>query len=665
MTTDQPKRFVLQSIYDDGTVSEPEIVPVTRVPLDTTMARRDLLRIGGLFGTGVSAALITNPSRGNAQGKTQTKPNRVEADTARKAEPDKVKSALPTKVLAHRASIRVIAVSPNGDLLVSGDSTGTVKLWSLPEAKLLRTKKLRYGTILGLAFGQNAESITIVGSRTIGRWLTETGRLQPDSGLRQAIKSVAFSRDGSFLVFATRSGKVQIYRPDAREKLGPSIKFQGAIDNLNISPDGSLLIANKRRGMELYSLPEFVKITDIAPAGTNVPRHVDISPDQQHLAVARETAFGTRRGKITLLRLPDTAQRTKLKRLDKESGPVYSFTTTAAKLKTGELAGHTRGVKAMEFLSNDAVLITGESTGYGARRRRSSRFRKRPLPRTLQGLKRPKTIKIWSTRTRSLIQSLDGNATVSDLAIDARDRVMASSGRDGTIMIWDREKSADAARFRFRTFLFDPSTMSKNEQAVQFKVQNQLNFSGMTSYNYTLPCGSPIPAGAVCTCNCVSGTYTRPVRRRRRSYTYCSCNKICTCMAVCQAHKLLHDDNLVRLMSEQLLFIMGYKEADYMRWAAEQSPPELRRRIVETIDEVLKGAKPAVSSWPSLEKLFAYLDDADEAVAIMAAQMSVYASLARRQSIPEEQYLRIERLLWRSHELHWLKRKQQDVENAM
>jgi hypothetical protein len=23
---------------------------------------------------------------------------------------------------------------------------------------------------------------------------------------------------------------------------------------------------------------------------------------------------------------------------------------------------------------------------------------------------------------------------------------------------------------------------------------------------YTLPCGSPIPAGAVCTCNCVPGT---------------------------------------------------------------------------------------------------------------------------------------------------------------
>ncbi len=32
--------------------------------------------------------------------------------------------------------------------------------------------------------------------------------------------------------------------------------------------------------------------------------------------------------------------------------------------------------------------------------------------------------------------------------------------------------------------------------------------------SYSLPCGSPLPPGAVCTCNCVSGTRSR--RRRRR-----------------------------------------------------------------------------------------------------------------------------------------------------
>jgi hypothetical protein len=41
---------------------------------------------------------------------------------------------------------------------------------------------------------------------------------------------------------------------------------------------------------------------------------------------------------------------------------------------------------------------------------------------------------------------------------------------------------------------------------------------------YTKPCGSPIPPNATCTCNCVPGS--------TRSYTYCQCDKVCTCLAV-------------------------------------------------------------------------------------------------------------------------------------
>lgn len=46
---------------------------------------------------------------------------------------------------------------------------------------------------------------------------------------------------------------------------------------------------------------------------------------------------------------------------------------------------------------------------------------------------------------------------------------------------------------------------------------------------FTLPCGSPIPPGATCTCNCV------PVTAPRQSYgtrTICTCNKVCTCVPV-------------------------------------------------------------------------------------------------------------------------------------
>lgn len=69
------------------------------------------------------------------------------------------------------------------------------------------------------------------------------------------------------------------------------------------------------------------------------------------------------------------------------------------------------------------------------------------------------------------------------------------------------------------------ATSRKN---VKIKTYDKVTKTWKTS---TLPCGSPIPPGATCTCNCV------PVATPRRSSSYgtrsiCTCNKVCTCVPV-------------------------------------------------------------------------------------------------------------------------------------
>ena len=64
----------------------------------------------------------------------------------------------------------------------------------------------------------------------------------------------------------------------------------------------------------------------------------------------------------------------------------------------------------------------------------------------------------------------------------------------------------------------DLDDMTKDTKGI--KITGTDPVSGET-ITYTLPCGSPIPAGAVCTCNCVAGTYTPP----------CSCvGNVCSCV---------------------------------------------------------------------------------------------------------------------------------------
>jgi hypothetical protein len=66
-----------------------------------------------------------------------------------------------------------------------------------------------------------------------------------------------------------------------------------------------------------------------------------------------------------------------------------------------------------------------------------------------------------------------------------------------------------------------PGNVSAGETGIEYSVEGK---------TYTLPCGSPIPAGAVCTCNCVTAP---PVES-------CSCDTVCTCDAVCSCAGASH-----------------------------------------------------------------------------------------------------------------------------
>jgi hypothetical protein len=48
----------------------------------------------------------------------------------------------------------------------------------------------------------------------------------------------------------------------------------------------------------------------------------------------------------------------------------------------------------------------------------------------------------------------------------------------------------------------------------------------------TLPCGSPLPPSAVCTCNCVRVQSASAPRSTCRCVPVCTCNKVCTCIPV-------------------------------------------------------------------------------------------------------------------------------------
>lgn len=119
---------------------------------------------------------------------------------------------------------------------------------------------------------------------------------------------------------------------------------------------------------------------------------------------------------------------------------------------------------------------------------------------------------VWSLESQEITARLAATtATLTSLVLAADGRWVATGDASGVIRIWglDREPIERA--------LFDPDVNSADVKTATHSVYDKV--TGITR-TYTLPCGSPILAGDICTCNCVprhsDGAASRRAHRHER-----------------------------------------------------------------------------------------------------------------------------------------------------
>lgn len=107
----------------------------------------------------------------------------------------------------------------------------------------------------------------------------------------------------------------------------------------------------------------------------------------------------------------------------------------------------------------------------------------------------------------------------------------------------------------------------------------------------------------------------------------CTCNKVCTCIPVCQAHHLLDADLTVRHMAEITVLAMGLRELPYLRWAAARADAPLRARIEELIADLRGGRRLELDNLAD-PGCAPYLTSRDPIIAMMAAQVLALRALS-------------------------------------
>ncbi len=249
------------------------------------------------------------------------------------------------KLSGHDGPVWSVAMSPDGRTLVSASGDSTIKIWNLYTGKLKRTLYGHLKDVFSVAISPDGNTIASVSKdKTIKLWDVSSGfLLYTLYGHLDEVQSVAFSSDSNTLASGSNDGTVKLWDWRYGKLIRTLRGHGGPVWSVAISPDGNTLASG--------SWDNTIKLWDI---GSKNPQRVSWR-----------------------------SQRT--------------------------LIGHSEKVQSLEFSPDGNTLASGDFGG---------------------------TIKLWQINTGGLMGTLKGHSAWVNLTFDPQGQTLISGSFDDTIKVW-------------------------------------------------------------------------------------------------------------------------------------------------------------------------------------------------------------------------------------